>query len=406
MPTTQTTQYLQNYGDGQYGTLAYPNPAQQGNETTAVNRALTPLPPPVFTGMKLQEDILLGDLVLNAIDENNVIWVCTDIEGWWVHPDPDIPDVPRGWRDGSYDARGRWQARQITLNGVFLPPEPDYIPAARSKLIEATTLVYSGTWLRTRENPTRAAWVRLSGRPEIKTVNARGRTEFSIGLRAADPVKYSWNDGDVDGYDVVTIPCKNMSTSQVGAATITNVGNTPVSVFFEITGPTTGSSTIYNATTEELITVTDTLRAQEVETVTAKERTGGVATLTFSTTHTSVIGDTVVVTGVDVDSAFNGTYVVTGTPTTSKISYANVAPNVTLIASSGTVTRAADVVEIDTYERDVAINGDRNGARAALSTLVDWMVLEPGANIIYFSDLGTPDGLSTLKVYYRSGWIG
>jgi hypothetical protein len=99
------------YGSGAYGSGPYIDSYSQIRETTAVDKTLISQPPPVFTGMKLQADILLGDLVLNTIDENNVVWVCTDIEGWWAHPDPEVPDIIRGWGDGSYDASGRWAAR-------------------------------------------------------------------------------------------------------------------------------------------------------------------------------------------------------------------------------------------------------------------------------------------------------
>ena len=245
------------FNEGLYNAGTYDAPANQATETTLVNRSLTPLPPPVFTGMKLQADISLGSLVFNTIDSNNVIWVITDIEGWWGHPDPDIPDITRGWRDGSYDARGRWAARQINLTGVFLAPDPSLVAVARNTLIVATSLVYDGAWLKTNENPTRASFVRLSGKPEIQTVNARGRTEFSIGLRAADPVKYSWNDNDPEGYDNTVIACKNTSTGATGQATITNVGNTPVSVFLTVTGRLYGPTTIANTTTGEVLTIND-----------------------------------------------------------------------------------------------------------------------------------------------------
>jgi hypothetical protein len=354
--------------------------------------------------MKLKGDVLLGDLVLNTIDENGVVWVCTDIEGWWVHPDPDIPDVTRGWRDGSYDARGKWLARQITLTGSIMPKEPDLLPAARAQLIEATSLVYSGAWLKTVENPTRASYVRLSGRPNISTVNARGRTDFSIGLRAADPIKYSWNDSDPDGYDLVNIPCKNASTSADGEESITNDGNIAVSVFLEVTGPTVGDTTIVNSTNGDVLTITGELRGAETRTVTTKMLSGNIATLTFSATHNMVAGDTVTVAGVD--TTFDGEFEITSTPTTSQISYVKTAEGVAPTAATGTAARAADVLEIDTYEREVARNGLTQGARVYVDTLTDWLTLSPGANTITFTDEGTADGTASLNVYYRSGWIG
>lgn len=524
-----TEQYL-TYGENGYGALLYPDSQGQAVETNIVNKVLSPVPRPHLTGMKLKEDIIIGDLVLNSIDEDNVVWVCTDIEGWWVHPDPEIPDVTRGWRDGSYDARGRWTARQLTLNGVFLPPDPSYTSAARDKLIRATNLVYTGAWLKTKENPTRASYVRLSGRPNISNVSPRGKTEFSIGLRAADPIKYSWNESDPDGYDSVTIPAKKLGTVTVnsyptstqitnaglpaslyptgapipavlgnltltarplvanygvvetllaftfndgshevviprvvsgaivtstaaiahynstgqhlgkfnsgsieyaesyatklndiqtdwlelvnysydgesGSDTITNDGNYDVAVFLEVTGPSTGDLTIINETNGEVLTIIDTLRGSETKTVTNKILSSNVATLTFSSTHTIVEGDTITVSGVD--STFNGEYEVTDVPSNTSISFAKEAQNVPSTAvASGSVVRNADILEIDTYEREVAYNGVTLGARVMIDTLTDWVVLASGENVIRFTDEGTNNGSASLKVYYRSGWIG
>jgi hypothetical protein len=391
------------YNEGGYNEGIFLEAVTQTVETTIVNRALTPLPPPIFSGMKLQEDILLGDLVLNTIDANNVVWVCTEIQGWWDLPDPDVPDVTRGWRDGSYDARGRWQARQITLNGVFFPPLPEFVSAARNSLIEAANLVYTGAWLKTKENPTRAAFVRLSGRPEIQTVSARGKTEFSIGLRAADPIKYSWNDSDPDGYDSETVPCKNVATAEAGEVVIDNIGNQAVSIFLEITGPIDGPATIVNQTTDEVLTIVESLRGAETRVVTNKALTDNVATLTTSVTHDIVAGDVIEVAGVD--STFNGTHTVSSV-TSNTVSFSLTATNVVSAPSGGTVDREADVLEIDTYEREVSFNGILTGARVKIDTLTDWITLDPGNNTIVFEDEGEVNSTASMVVYYRSGWIG
>lgn len=204
------------------------NPATQAEENQLVNKALTKFPIPHFSGLKLEADIKLGNLTLNTIDDDNVVWVCTDIEGWWNFPDPELPDLIRGWGDGSYDARGRWAARLITLKGVFLTQDPSQVPAARAKLIEAANLVYRGGWLVVNEGPQKGAFVRLSGRPDIVTVTPRGRTEFSIGLRAADPIKYEYVDGVEDGYRIATLSPSTTST------VINNTGNTTVPILIEL----------------------------------------------------------------------------------------------------------------------------------------------------------------------------
>jgi hypothetical protein len=181
----------------------------QQNETDLVNKALSkpkfgdPYDKPYITGLKLERDVILGDLVLNRIEDDSTkstyktIWVCTDVEGWWELPDPEIPDIPRGLDDGSYDVRGRWKARTINIKGTILPPSRTVAPAARQELIDALDIVYNGAWLRVKEDPMRTAYVRLVGRPVITSVNAKGRIDFSAQLKAGDPIKYGWNGSAV-----------------------------------------------------------------------------------------------------------------------------------------------------------------------------------------------------------------
>jgi hypothetical protein len=376
----------------------------QAAENKFVNLGLTPLPIPKITGMQLNADVSIGSLILNTVDENGVVWVCTDIEGWWVHPEPEVRDIPRGWGDGSYDVRGRYQARQITLNGVFLTPDPSLVPVSRDKLIQETDLVYVGAWLKTNENPTKASFVRLSGQPDIETVNARGRTEFSIGLRAADPLKYEWYEGHELGYREVTIAGEDSGTPGSGTGTVTNTGNAYSPVIFEVTGPLTGPATILNETTNESITIIGALRGVLTPTVSNKALTGNIATLTTAAAHGLLAGDVVVVSGID--STFNGTFTILTVPTTTTLTYAKTATNVASEAASGTITSTADILEIDTRDHEVALNGDAVGKRSLIDVLAEWTLLAPGANVFSFYDEGDLTSAASLTVYYRSAWLG
>lgn len=221
------------------------NAAAQAEENRLVNRALTKLPAPYISGLKLEGGISINGLALNTIDSNGVVWVVTEIDGWWTLPEPELPDLPRGWGDGSYDAVGRYANRLITLNGSFLPQDPSDASAARAALMQAVNLVKTGGWLVVDEDPSsefpRAAYVRLSGVPQITSVNARGRHDFSVGLKAVDPTKYEYVDGAFDGYRAATI-------ASGGNITVTNHGNVPVPVVFEITGALAGVSSSSPAT--------------------------------------------------------------------------------------------------------------------------------------------------------------
>jgi len=208
--------------------------AAQAIENDRVDTGLAALPQPFLSGLKLDADVQLGDLTLNTIDEDGVVWVMTDIENWWRHPDPQIPELQRGWGDGDYDAVGRYGARVITLTGSFLTQDPSQVAAARDKLIKATDLVRKGDWLVVKESPVpKASFVRLSGAPNIETTKARGRTDFSIGFKAADPIKYEWVGG------ANNFRSAGLSNS---AATITNQGNTKVSTIIQVFGPVTAST--------------------------------------------------------------------------------------------------------------------------------------------------------------------
>jgi hypothetical protein len=297
----------------------------QAQENAFVDRGLIPLPYPHLTGMKLERDIVLNDFVFNSIDENGVVWVIRDIEGWWNPPAADMPRVERGYGDGSYDVQGRYEARNLTLIGSFLTPNPALVEAARDKLIQITDLVYKGAWLKTGKGPIRASFVRLSGNVEIETTTPRGRTDFEIQLRAADPIKYDWNDSEPDGYTLIEIPAKNLRTGTSGSEIVVNEGNYNVPVYIEVVGPIASPATIFNRTTEELILLVSSIRGRAGFIIDNKELTlvestlKDIATLTTRTAHNLQPGDEVLVERVD--EIFDGAYIVSSTPSSTTFTY-------------------------------------------------------------------------------------
>lgn len=267
------------YGSGLYGYgTGYTAPttaAEQSYENDVVNTALAPYPFPQITGLELKGDIVFNGLILNTIDVDGVVWVCTDIKGWWESPDPDVPDIERGYGDGSYSVRGRYQARQITLEGSILVQNRSMVAAARDKLIRAANLVYTDGWLKVGTSPIMASKVRLSGRPQIETVNTRGRTNFSIGLRAPDPTKYSWNSSDTlgQGYTLTSVPYSATSTTYT---TITNVGNFKSQPYLEITGPVNAGAVIHNLTTNKIMVIATAIASGETLKIDTYERSAAV----------------------------------------------------------------------------------------------------------------------------------
>ena len=385
-------------------------PSDQDSENRLVNRALTKFPIPYLSGLKLEADIRLEDLVLNTIDEEGVVWICTDIEGWWDFPEPQLPDLVRGWGDGSYDAKGRWNSRIITLKGTFLTQDPSQVPAARAKLIEAANLVYKSGVLVVNEEPAKSAFVRLSGPPNIETVTARGRTEFSIGLRAADPIKYEF-------LDTITATPTNAApaTPASGSVTYTTAANHGFSVGQYVT--IAGSSIAgYNGTF--LISATPTTATFVVVNATTGTETWSAASATVFedgyktqvfTPSSGTASATLINLGnieVPILIELSQGFTVSNPSLPPKVRNNTTDQEMSIIGSTVSTNR----LEIDTYNREVLDVRYDSGevvevasGRSKLSTLSDWIYLEPGNNTIIISNF--PAG-STCTIYYRSGWIG
>lgn len=359
----------------------------QAEENTFVNRSLTKVPFPQITGMELNADISLGSLILNTIDEDGVVWVCTNITGWWEQPNAEVPDITRGTEDGSYQVNGRYTARFLTLEGVFLPQNKTQIASARDKLTAASNLVRRGEWLRANEGPTRAAFVRLTGQPRMETVNPRGRTEFSISLVAPDPIKYQWNDNDPEnGLFEVTSPAST-------PLQIENIGTAEVKCVLAVRGPLGAGSTIENASNGNLLTFSEPLRGRgPVGKITQIQRFQNVATATTEKAHGLIPGDRVEV--YNVISAFNSnetTPFFTVLSSTSEepyqFTYSSPGNDISEINVAGVVALIEeDVVEIDTYAQSVKFNQDETGERFRLAPLVDWIALIPGDNTLVLTE--------------------
>lgn len=380
----------------------------QAQETEIVNRALSEYHDlNHLTGLQLNADVQLGELVFNTIDEDEIVWICTDIDGWWTTAEPASPDIPRGFQDGSYDVSGRYSARVLTLTGVFITKRPGDVGAAREKLLNAVDLVRKGAWLRTSENPTRAAFVRLSGKPSIITVNARGRTEFTVGLKAADPIKYKWDDSKFDGVTVGTLDLATKAPNDYGSVTLVNEGTVPVTASLVITGPLGAGSTIrvdhaQDASTQTM-TIIEELRGKgPVATVSFVEMNAGKVTITTLEQHGLSVGEVVSVSGTSGGSINTETATVTAVTDTLPYSFNYTLPttaSVAKVASSGVVSlKAADEMIVDTYNRNVTVNGDTTGYRSKLDTLTDWVTLYPGSNTITFTDSIDPAHV-TVKAY-------
>lgn len=299
--------------------------------------------------LQLRGDIQLSDLVLNQLDDDGVVWVVTDVDGWWTLPEPDVPDLPKGWDDGSYETRGRYQARVFTLNGIFFPRSAGLVARARDRLIRAANLCHRGGYFMTHEpDYTRGSKVWLSGAPLISTTSVSGRTEFSIGLRAPDPVKYGFKDRTPEGFYTMKLTSKSQRLpgreypreyssvtgvwkypEAVFGATegiVENYGNTITFPTFTLNGPTNGPVQILNNATQQVMRVNRRLYA----------------------------GESLV---------------------------------------------------IDCFTKQVTLNRAPN-QRFYLDLDTDWIVLQPGGNRFFFLEESSTSNVAELVVTWRPGWIG
>ena len=311
--------------------------AAQGQENLAVDRGLQAQFSPDLGRLQAAGNIVLGDFILNQIDNFGNAWVVRDLDGWWTPPNADVPSVTRGFGDGGYDVRGRYRERTVTVDGSILPSSPKNVEAARDRLVAALAdLPRRGVWFKTGSDPIRASYVTLDGDVDIDTKNLQGRVDFSFRLRAVDPIKYAWNDASPDGYELFEIPAKNSLESIDGTGVVTNIGNYSVPVFFEISGPFAGPGTIFNRATQELIILTQGLKGPISRTVVNKQlsfdvdQLKDVATLTTTEAHDFSVGDSVFVSGIG--EPFDGDKLITATPTDTTFTFDADAAEVTPVA--------------------------------------------------------------------------
>jgi hypothetical protein len=389
------------------------------SKLTALHKGLTPIHPDqdrINFAPKLAEDIRIllstGEyLTFNKVRDDGTVWAVSDIEGWWTLAEPSIPNIERGFGDGSFDIDGRLMARDLTLTGSVLITASDRptiaatSAAVRQELLEAFNLVKSGTWLIVDEDEfKRAAFVRLSGRPEISTVNSRGRIDFQIGLRAADPIKYQW----VENLDVSELPeGEQVIGNGFNLARITTASASQE--FRELSESSDFNEYFRFDPSDFRLNDTPSDDGNYVisyQNVTFSE-SGSSSGASVNTATIINHGNSDVYCIFRVLGPLRGPAVIANYTTGQYINFVDPA------SASDVLISADNFMQIDTKDRKVNLGDNINGLssdsfRSSLQPLVDWIYLQPGDNIIYFNDFGTGTvtDAPVLQVYWRSGWIG
>lgn len=161
-----------------------------------------------YAGMYIGDEISIGGVVFNQVDEYGCKWILEDLDGWWGLPEPNVPNDSRAFsEDGNYFAPGRYEARQITMSGIIVPPNgvngPVAAALARNALNRRLNLVRTVATLRVAEASSfpndelspvprtpKIASVQLVGRPLTRFDDLTNVLKFNFQLRAADPRKY------------------------------------------------------------------------------------------------------------------------------------------------------------------------------------------------------------------------
>lgn len=406
------------------------------SKITALNKGLAVIHPEqdrINFAPKLNEDIrivlqdgnfLRFNKVYTSADEtdfpnlSNTVWVVSDIEGWWTLSEPSIPNIERGFGDGSFDINGRLMARNLTLRGSVLIESDNRTTiatksaAVRNMILESFNLVKRNAWLIVEEDAYhRAALVRLSGRPEISTANSKGRIDFSIGLVANDPVKYEWVD--IDDLDLSNLPAgEDFYGNGYNLARVTTGSvSQEYREYFTTAGYSSDVRTpfSYDAVDWRLndSPSTDGNYVMSYSNVSITSDSG--SSLSASTNSATITnhGNSDVYCIFRIFGPFVGPGTIANYTTGQYMNF--VAPTNT----GDTLVDSGDYLQIDTKDRKVnqgdLINGlSSSSSRSFLEPLVDWIYLQPGENIIYFNDNGTgvQTSVPVLQVYWRSGWIG
>ena len=344
----------------------------------------------------------------------NTVWVVSEIEGWWNIPEPSIPNIERGFGDGSFDVAGRFLARDITITGSVLIAENTRTniatksAAVRKYLLDAFNLTKRATWLIADEDSfKRASYVRLSGRPNISTVNGRGRIDFSIGLRASDPIKYEWLD-------------ESVAFGPLGQATLGNGYNSA----FIVNGTVLPEFSTYSLGLVDYDIEGSDLRTSGYNDygytldTSSQELARVYLGNTTQNTPSSYItienhGDTNVYCYLRIVGPLYGPAVIKNIDTDQEMNIlASTNANGQVLLPDET-NKSLQYLDIDTKLREVHIGDYSDGesessSRGLIEPLTDWIYLQPGKNTIFFNDVGAEGNTNfpTLEIYWRSGWIG
>jgi len=190
----------------------------------------------------------------------------------------------------------------------------------------------------TKNNVTFGVVKPLSEKPPIGTATEEDKGDIYVDSTTGAAIGIDEN-GD-EFYLADTTAQSAASAAQSSASTALTAANGKNKVFHQATVPTNAQLTGVTLAADDIWFNTDTgnrpskYLSQKI--ITNRQLISNVVTITTSADHGFQQGDWVYITGVV--SPFNGTYEITGTPTTTTFTYAKTyTPNISSTPSSGTV---------------------------------------------------------------------
>lgn len=186
--------------------------------------------------------IAIGDLLLNAVDDNGTRWVVQKFEGWGS-PASTAQFTQRARGNGSTSSEAFCQDRVMVLEGLILTESPELLSAAVD-LLNASVTLEQFTMIVSETGYVRHVIAQRQGEVIITRFNNR-QARFSIQVVATDPRKFGGLisvstplPSSTGGATYpITYPRIYTGVSETGRVTINNIGNTQAPVWLRVDGP-------------------------------------------------------------------------------------------------------------------------------------------------------------------------
>lgn len=186
--------------------------------------------------------IAIGDLLLNAVDDNGTRWVVQKFEGWGS-PASTAQFTQRARGNGSTSSEAFYQDRVMVLEGLILTESPELLSAAVD-LLNASVTLEQFTMIVSETGYVRHVLAQRQGEVIITRFNNR-QARFSIQVVATDPRKFGGLisvstplPSSTGGLTYpLTYPKTYTGVSETGIIQVTNTGNTQAPVWLRVDGP-------------------------------------------------------------------------------------------------------------------------------------------------------------------------